>query len=153
MPDLDVILAGDDVNSMIIAIDTYISDLCQYGERLDRLTEPQLYFYLNQCFERELNNGGFDQYFRNAAGAHAAGTLHSLKAIGAEKTMSLLQAAMDLFPGGEVPQDHDERLEVVGSIEDQVEHQWEGLESEFFAYEDDLNKLNLAFIKAHRDSF
>ena len=84
-PNLENILSSDDTNGSIIDLDNIIGELCEYGDDYEKLTEPQLLFYLNQNLEREVNNGGFNQYFSNSSGDNAHETLLSLKAIGAEK--------------------------------------------------------------------
>ena len=87
--DLDKLLASDDINSSIIELDNYIGDLCSYGDEMDKLTEQQKQFYYNQCLEREINNGGFNQYFRNSSGDFSQKTIQSLRTIGANKTADI----------------------------------------------------------------
>ncbi len=72
---------------------------------MDKLTEPQKLFYLNQNLEREVNNGGFHQYFINSSGDYSHETIQSLKSIGATTTALILQRATDQFPNKTVPKD------------------------------------------------
>ncbi len=80
-------------------------------------------------------------------------TVNALKTIGANKTANLVQAAIDQFPGGNVPRDRDERIKLVEKIEEAANPIWEELNQRFFLYEDDLNVLNIEFIKKHRTEF
>lgn len=104
-PDIDTLLSSPDINNAIIEIDNYVCRLCSWGDTLDRLTEPQKSFYFNQNLEREINNGGFNQYFYNSSGDFAHETIASLRTIGANKTADILQQAIDQFPNSAVPKD------------------------------------------------
>jgi hypothetical protein len=150
---LETLLSSDDTNGSIIEIDNIIGDLCSYGDDMVKLTEPQKQFYYNQCLEREINNGGFNQYFINSSGDFAHQTIQSLTAIGATTTADILQKAIDQFPDKKVPQDRDERIELVEQIEETANEVWEELDGKFFEYADDLNTLNLNFIRQHKADF
>jgi hypothetical protein len=150
---LDVLLSSDDSNKSIIELDNFIGKLCDYGDDYSKLTDQQKLFYLNQNLEREINNGGFNQYFCNSSGDNAHETILSLKAIGADKTADILQKAIDQFPNKSVPKDRDERTELVEQIEDTANEVWEELDEMFFEYEDDLNTLNIEYVKKNKDFF
>jgi hypothetical protein len=151
--DLEKLLSADDINGSIIELDNYIGDLCSYGDEMDKLTEQQKQFYYNQCLEREINNGGFNQYFFNSSGDFAQKTIQSLRTIGANKTADILQQANDQFPNGNVPEDITERQEILEQIQETADPVWEELDQKFFAYEDDLNTLNIEFVKKNKDKF
>ena len=150
---LETLLSSDDTNGSIIELDNFIGALCSYGVDMDKLTEPQKQFYYNQCLEREINNGGFNQYFINSSGDFAHQTIQSLTAIGANTTAGLLQKAIDQFFDKKVPQDRDERIKLVKQIEKTASEVWEELDQKFFEYADDLNTLNLNFIRQHKADF
>lgn len=151
--DLEALLSSDDTNGSIIALDNYIADLCSYGDEMDKLTEQQKQFFYNQCLEREVNNGGFNQYFWNSSGDFAHQTIQSLKAIGANKTADILQKAIDQFPNGVVPEDRTERQEIVAQIQASADLVWVECDLEFFSYEDDLSTLNIEFVRKNKDNF
>jgi len=153
IPNLDTLLNSEDTNRSIIELDNFIGELCDYGDDYGKLTDHQKLFYLNQNLEREINNGGFNQYFINSSGDNAHETILSLKAIGADKTADILQKAIDQFPEKRVPKDRDERTEIVEKIEEVADEVWEELDQAFFNYEDDLNSLNIEFIKKNKDFF
>ncbi len=110
-------------------------------------------FYLNQNLEREINNGGFEQYFRNSSVDNAHETILSLTAIGAYKTADILQQAIDQFPNKQVSRVREERIKTIEQIENAVNEVWNKLDQIFFKYEDDLNALNIAYIKKYKDFF
>jgi hypothetical protein len=151
--DLDKLLNSKNVNGSIIELDNFIGKECNYGDELGKLTEPQKLFYLNQNLEREVNNGGFNQYFLNSSGNYAHETILSLAAIGATKTAKILGRAIDQFPGKNVPNDRNERNVILEQIEDEANKVWNELDKEFFEYEDDLNTLNIEYVKVNKQFF
>lgn len=151
--DIDRLLLSSDKNKSIIEFDNYICKLCVWGDELDKLTEPQKNFYYNQELEREVNNGGFNQYFSNSSGVFALETVMSLKLIGADKTADLLQNAIDQFPNKTIPNGRDERQEVLERIQEKANEVWNKLDQKFFAYEDDLNTLNIEYVRQNKDKF
>lgn len=152
-PDIDTLLSSPKTNNAIIEIDNYICKLCSYGDTLDRLTEPQRNFYLNQNLEREIKNGGFNQYFTNSSGDFAHETIAALKSIGANRTADLLQQAINQFPNYYVPKDNAKRKEILDIIENSANEVWDELDKAFYKYEDNLYVLNIAYLKQNRNFF
>lgn len=152
MTNLDRLLEAENVNNSIIEIDNFIGDLCNYSSEMEVLTIPQQKFYINQNLEREVNNGGFWQYFMNSSGEFAHETLLSLKEIGAVKTAEVLQKAIDLFPEGNVPKDREIRQDLVNQI-DPNKTIWYEIDERFMNYQEDLNDLNIKFVALHKDFF
>jgi hypothetical protein len=151
--DLEKLLSSDDINRSIVELDNHIGELCSYGDEMNKLTEPQKQFYYNQCLEREVNNGGFNLYFYNSTSEFAQLTVQSLRIIGADITADILQKAIDQFPDKKVPHNRTERQEILEKIQDLATPIWDKLEQKFFAYEDDLNILNIEFVRQHKDKF
>lgn len=150
---INELIASDDIESSIIEMHVHICELCVYCDGLDKLTDPQKNFHYNQLLEAEINNGGFNQYFFNSSGAHAYKTVLSLKLINAHKTAALLQAAIDEFPYKTVPEDNGIRQQLVDDISEQADEVWNELDQRFYVYEEDLNALNMEYIKANLKDF
>ena len=150
---LDSLLSSDNLNVSVIELDNFICELCEWGDNMDTLTEAQKNLYYNQNLEREVNNGGFNQYFINSSGDFAHETINSLRTIGANHTADILQSAIDQFPDKKVPRDRDARIDLVGQIEETANEKWEELDQKFFEYKDDLNSLNIEYVKKHRTEF
>jgi hypothetical protein len=145
-PDIEKLLNSDNINKSIIELDNYVS-------RLDELNEKQQVFLFNQNLEREVNNGGFNQYFRNSSGDFANETLKSLEDIKAFTTADILRKAIDQFPNNKVPKVSTDRIKVIDQIEEDANPVWEQLDQKFFEYADNLNALNLDFVRLHKDKF
>jgi hypothetical protein len=152
-PDIEKLLKSENLNNSVIELDNYICQLCCWGRRLDRLNEAQMVFFFNQNLEREINNGGFNQYFRNSSGDFANKTINSLEAIKAITTVEILRKAINQFPNNNVPTERKDRSELVDQIEEKANPIWEQLDQKFFEYADNLNALNIDFIRLHKDKF
>mgnify|MGYP001769671613 CR=1 FL=1 len=150
---IDELKSSGDVNNAIIRMDNFIGQLCSYGDKIEKLNESQKVFYLNQCLEREINNGGFSQYYLNTSSNFALETVESLKAIGAYKTAEILFHANSIFPDGQVPKDQEQRQKLIEEIEEAGNGKWQQLEDKFMTYEEDLNSLNMNYIKSNKDKF
>jgi hypothetical protein len=151
--DFNKLVESNNINNSIIEFDNYIGDLCAYGEDMSKINYAQITFYLNQCCEREINNGGFNQFYYNSSGDFAHETVESLKKIGAVKTSEIVLKANNLFPNGEVPKNRNQRQRILEKIEDNVSDEWEKLNDKFMMYEEDLNHLNMTYIKKNKDKF
>jgi len=147
--DLETLLNSEDINGSIIELDDFICGLSPDVE----LSAPQKVFYYNQNLEREINNGGFSQFFGNSSGDNAHETVLSLQEIGATKTAGMLQQAIDQFPEKTVPKDREERVALIEQIEDVANDVWDELDQRFYKYEDDLNTLNIEYVKKNKASF
>jgi Domain of unknown function (DUF4375) len=150
---IELLLASPDSNNSIIKLDNYISEKCEWGHSLAELSPPEKTFYLNQALEREVNNGGFWQYFRNSSGNLAHETVQSLNDINAFKTSKILASAIEYFPDKKVPVDRDLRNTVIDDIEADAKEQWNKFDQQFFKYEDNLHELNIEFVRKNIQHF
>src|SRR3954469_7873166 len=112
MATINDVLANEDATSFAIAL----SDLV-FG-RYDRhgfesLSAAERIAYCVDALEREVNNGGFEQFFANSSGDTSAETHAALETIGAPAAASLVKSAAGVFPGGAPPADRDARLEML----------------------------------------
>jgi hypothetical protein len=150
-----LLISTDDreLESCIIDLDSEISVLCEYGNKLDKLTESQKIFFYNHNFEREINNGGLNQFFFNSSGDFTHETINSLEKIGANKTAGLLKKAIEPFPSSIVPKDRAERQKIIEEIENTADPVWKTLDKEFYKGEDDLISLNRDFVKNNTNDF
>lgn len=147
------LLNSVDINSTIIELDNFIGELCNYGDDFSKLTDHQKLFYLNQNLEREVNNGGFNQYFSNRSGDNSHETILSLTEIGAYTTAGILAKAIEQFPNKEVPKDSNKRILTINQIEAFANEVWNDLDQKFYQYQDDLNTLNIEYVRKHKDFF
>ena len=147
------LINSDDINDSIIKMDEYISSLCESGDKMELLSDPQKIFYYIQSIEKEIDNGGFKQFYNNSSGAFAHETTYSLKIIGAYKTANIVMRANDEFPGRQVPKDRSERQIIVKQIQDTSDEVWKELDQRFLAQDEDLNAFNIEFVRKNKKFF
>lgn len=149
---IDDILAIEDPTTFAIALSNLV-----YGregpEGLSGLTEAEQTVYCIDGLEREVNNGGFSQFFFNSAGDQARETVAALRRIGASYTAELVERAMAPFGPAGPSADRDERGEQLDRIGDSADALWSELDDAFYEYKDDLTGLLRSYVSARRDQF
>jgi hypothetical protein len=151
--DLDKILKMDDETSILIEIDEYLNGKSEYCEKIDKLNESQLTFIIIENLEREINNGGFNQFYFNSSGDFSHETIDELIKIGANKTADIVKKANSQFPDNKVPKDRTERQEILEQIEDKANEIWDTCDNDFYKYEDKIGALLIEFVKANKTDF
>ena len=109
----------------------------------------QLVRELIDSVEREVNNGGFDQFFFNSASDRTSEIIHALNAIGAQRTATILEDAASKFPGGVPPADRNERQNLIAKISPNSDA-FETQDERFLQYKDDLTELVNAYVSKLR---
>lgn len=89
----------------------------------------------------EVNNGGLHQYLYNVWGDTAVETASFLRRVGAPETARLLEDACKLFPGGTVPQDHQDRRDQLEQFTPTQLRTLGQLTEQFYARKEDLYVL------------
>jgi hypothetical protein len=95
---------------------------------------------LIETFDGEVNNGGFDQFFRNSAGNETAEAIQALEIIGASKVAGITKRAAKRFPGGMPPKDRSAREDLLETISPDTEG-FKDLNQEFYSCSEDLAGL------------
>lgn len=120
----------------------------------DSLTPAERGAFALQWLYREVNNGGFDQFFFNDAGKLAPDALYILKIIGADKTADILQQAMSIFPDGIVPVDQKIRREFMcDSLTSEQQVLLSELDAKFYEQSEPVENLINKYIKEHPQEF
>ena len=74
---------------IVMEIDTYLNSKSDYGENIEKLNPSQKTFLFVENLEREINNGGFNQFYFNSSGDFSQETVNALLEIGAKKQRKL----------------------------------------------------------------
>ena len=74
-----------------------------------------------------------------------------MKSVGAFQAASILRKAIDVFPDGIVARNMIERRELINKISDEAA--WEEIDEDFYTYPDDLNTLNIEYVKSNMGGF
>jgi hypothetical protein len=114
------------------------------------LTTPERVFRCVWEFEADVNNGGLNQYFFNSSGRLAPYVVSALTTIGAAKTASIVQRAIDVA-GHEIPWHYDDkRQDRIVALSADIENKLGVLDEEFFRHPDDLTSLLYRYVCDHR---
>lgn len=150
---IDDILKLTDQNAFVVAMGNWLSQKCDYGDRLDRLSPQEQVFYICNNLEEEVNNGGFSQYLYNSSGDQAHRVVECLKTIGATRTADICRTAFDAF-GYPIPHNREEREAFLDRYEtEQVSNILSLCDDRFYDYPDDLETLNYRYIMENRSYF
>jgi hypothetical protein len=107
------------------------------SEGFDSLSEPERQYFAVRLLEREIYNGGFEQYFFNSSSGLYGHAIEGLEAMGASYSLDLLRQAKEfVFGAQEAMADTGSRREFLRARVDD-------------ACSQELNKLDVLFCKDH----
>lgn len=138
---------------IIMEIDSYLNEKSEYGEKIEKLNSSQRTFLFVENLEREINNGGFNQFYFNSSGDFSQETVKALSKIGAEKTAEIVKIANSEFKNRTVPKDRTERQNELQLIEEKAKNNWNKCDLEFHESLDDLTELLIAYVINNKTEF
>ncbi|WP_282162143.1 DMP19 family protein [Ulvibacterium marinum] len=150
---MDKVLQNERRDIIVMEIDSYLNQKSQYGDKMGNLNESQITFLIIENLEREINNGGFNQFYWNSSGDYANETAEALEKIGAKKTAGIVKKANSEFNNGIVPQDKDKRYAALEKIEEKARENWKNCNAQFYKYEDNITELLIAFVLNNHADF
>lgn len=148
---IEKILQNKSGQDAIMDIDNLLTTI--FYKDPHKLSEPEKNIVFIEMLEREVNNGGFDQFFDNSSGDHTQEIRNALKLIGSKRFLDIFEQAIAVFPDGNAPKDWDKRHEVLEPILDDAWPVWEKLDKEFCKYEEDIYTLMIDYIKKNIKDF
>jgi len=120
---------------------------------LASFTRGERFVYAIEGMVREVNNGGWNQFFRNSSGALAFDLAPALEAVGSRKNLSIAQRALNIF-GKPASLSEDDRGKQVDKVtKDGENNPWDALEGEFYQNPEDLEAMIVGFIARHQAEF
>jgi Domain of unknown function (DUF4375) len=128
------------------------------GERTDfgrvdfeEQPEAQKVFSAIWELEGEVNNGGFEQYFQNCDSWAIAYAPRALRTIGASSCARIVERAIEVIaPLAPTREDRSRTLETMRNDGQELLNT---LDSEFFAYPDNLTDLLFEYVCHHPEAF
>lgn len=114
---------------------------------------PQKVFSAIWELESQINNGGFDQYFRYVEPASIAYATSALHAIGANACAAIVQRAQTHVFGSQLPISQDDSYDRLDALSDNAQAQLNEIDQAFFAYPDNLTELLFAHVASHPEAF
>lgn len=136
---------ADETDSFLQITDVVYDKEADFG--YDQLKEAEKTVFCIDGLLREMENGGFVQFFRQSAGNYTEDTLIALERIKARESYELLNKVQDYFPEGKVPTDEDERTEIFDSIESEFSDEITELDDCFYDSGENLVQLTLLYLQ------
>ncbi|HEX9580814.1 MAG TPA: DMP19 family protein [Gemmatimonadales bacterium] len=118
-----------------------------------RLTAPERVVFCLDALEREVNNGGFAQFFENSSGDYALETIEALRALGATRVAALVAQAVAVFPGGRPEPDRERRQAQVGRLDNTARAKLDQLDGAFYDSPENLAALERQYVSRHQSEF
>lgn len=139
-----------DKNSFLI--DLSESERTEHG-RVDfpRQQEAQKVFSAIWELESEVNNGGFEQYFRNSDSSNIAFSLAALRAVGAHACARITDSAIEVV--SPLPATEQERDKALDALNAAQQAKLDAADARFYEYPDDLTKLLFDYVAKHPETF
>jgi hypothetical protein len=117
----------------------------------EKQDEAQRVFSAIWELESEVNNGGFDQYFRNSDSAVIAHAPNALCAIGAGSCAKIVEQAIQVI--APLPKTKATRCKALDELSDDAQKRLEDMDAEFLKYPDNLTDLLFEFVRLHPETF
>ena len=143
---IDDILASTDPWKVVP--ETFLRLITKVAAAPDACSEAEWVVFRVWSLLGEVSNGGFDQYFFNSSGNHAARTVDALRSIGDDRAIPILWEAMALFPN-EVSADRDVRWTQMDALPKASREKFEGLDRKKSACTQSVVEKLAAYIRAH----
>lgn len=120
---------------------------------LASFTRSERFVYAIEGMVREVNNGGWNQFFFNSSGALAFDLAPALEAVGSTKNLSIAERAVRIF-GKPASLGEDDRAKRLAKVtRDGDNNPWEKLEGEFYQNPEDLEAMIIEFIARNQAEF
>ena len=142
-----------DRTAFLVAMSERLWEKCGEGERLSALSPEERTAYAVDAFQREVNNGGFEQYLYNSSGALAGELLDALHAVGADFVAEIYRPALAALPAA-WPEDEEERRKLLDeALTERVSELLDQCDERFYECSGDLEELLYYYILENRRSF
>jgi hypothetical protein len=115
---------------------------------IDKLTAEERVILAVEALEREVNNGGYDQFFVNSSREYASIIVDALRRIGCPKTAEITQKALRLVQN--TPITNEETEDGMSEENDQRAEALGKCDSLYFERPENIEESLFAFIKANR---
>lgn len=142
---------ADETDSFLQITDVIYDKEAELG--YDALTDAEKTVFCVDGLLREMENGGFVQFFHHEVGAHAEDTLEALERIKAKETYTLLDRLVAFFDDRHVPQDEDERISRFDQIESEYADDIAEIDDRFYDCSENLVGLTLKFVSRNLRDF
>jgi hypothetical protein len=135
------------IDSLVVAVDQAIQEK-RDGVGLDGLTDEERVVLAVEALEREVNNGGYEQFFLNSTREFAPIVVGALARIGCRRTATITQNALNALGCAELTPEAIENAIVEEN--DDRDQSFFVCDNQFFARYDDIEGHLWGFIKDNK---
>jgi hypothetical protein len=119
---------------------------------LDSLSEPERVVQLAVWAKGIVDNGAFPYFYEGAS--NAAQVADAYETLGFNEAAAAFRASLSVFPDGIPQEGHEARCEWMDQNQNVLDHLFSNkLNDPIFALEGQLDKILVAYIRAHRSEF
>lgn len=127
--------------------------LANYGDEPENISKPQQVLCLAYVFDKEVNNGGLDQFFFNSSGNNTHESVGALMAVGAVHAAGILQEAINTWPNESVPKDWEARRNKMEAREEKAQIVWDNCTTQFYKSSESITELLYSYIDSNSEEF
>jgi len=137
------------IDSLLLAMEEALNQKAADAGEQD-LSDEECIVLAVEALEREVNHGGFAQFFANASGQYAAIIVNSLLAIGCPEVANIASGAINALAIQDFsPEEIDEALE---SEDEERDEQLEECDGLYSGVGEDIAGQLFEFARAHQDA-
>lgn len=136
------------VDSLVIAFEQALDQKAAREGDASLCAEERIVLAI-EALEREVNNGGYFQFFQNPSREYASIVVDALSRIGCPQTAAITQTAVDAL---HLPQLTDDAICSVLDDED-VQSELDECDDAYYKAGEDIDDLLFAFIRKNKDRF
>jgi hypothetical protein len=135
------------IDSLVLAFEQAISQKAQRGG-VQSLTDEERIVLAVEALEREVNNGGYDQFFINSSREFAPTVVGALQRIGCKKTATITQRAIEALGVSDVT---SETIDAAMAVDDEQRLvKLNRCDDSYYKSTEPIAKRLFAFIKANK---
>jgi hypothetical protein len=120
---------------------------------LASFSAPERHVYAVQGMSREVNTGGFEQFFFNSSGELAFDLVPGLEAMGSKENLSIARRALERFGRPQSLAEDARHAHLERIIEARGWETWQDLDDEFYDNPEDLERMTLDYIGRNLGAF
>jgi hypothetical protein len=148
--DLFSLVGTHRTDSLVVAFETALGKkAATLG--LDALTQPERDVLAIEALEREVNNGGYSQFFVNSSNEFAAQIVDALRRIGCPRIAAVTERALSALPTG-TPLKPDALVAAMETEDPSRDAELEECDSAYYAAREDVATALLHYLQRHRES-
>jgi hypothetical protein len=133
-------------DSLVVAFEQAISQ--KAGSAKQGLSNPEYIVLAVEALEREVNNGGYDQFFTNSSREFAPTIVDSLRRIGCKKAASITERALKAFGMSDPTV---EAIDTAMAVDDEERtKRFAQCDDEYYKNTEPIAERLFAFIKANK---